>query len=96
MLKTDNFCGPSFLASALINGDLSGLSAEECRAHRWLEAWIRFEYGPRAQIVGCEDAGFQRCMSPGIPAPQKMIKGIDQLYLAGDCQFYDVLYSRDA
>jgi hypothetical protein len=90
-LKTDIFRAPSYLASALINGDYSGL--EERRDQlgaRWVQEWVRYFYGPRASIVDCEDAGLSHCMSPLIPAPK--ILDVGDLWLAGDSQFYTVLY----
>ena len=90
-VEVDTFRAPSFLANALVNGDDSSLETpDDFKSLRWLTEWVRLFYGPRANIVSCEDAGFAHCMSPLIPAPRTLdIRG---LWLGGNTEFYTVIY----
>lgn len=49
MVKVDTIIGPAFLASALVNGDFSGLNAEETECCRKFQESIDPWY-----IVSCE------------------------------------------
>lgn len=94
-LKTDSFVAPSWLAPALINGDESGIdNPEDARALRWLLAWIRWSYGPRASVVDCDDEGFRWDCWPLIRAPRRLV--IPSMRLGGDAARYTVLYSERA
>jgi hypothetical protein len=91
-LRTDIFRAPAHLACALINGDTSGLEPHEERELRWLEAWMRWNYGPRVSVVDCGEPEFCRDMSPSIRVPMASLSGVMSLWLAGDATEYTVLY----
>jgi hypothetical protein len=91
-IAISKFLGPSYLASALINGDSSSLeSLADRRGLRWLEAWIATSYGAGAQVVDCADAGFRRNMSPDVTAPRAGLRTMPALWVGGDTQLYTVL-----
>lgn len=78
-MRTETVSLPAFLASALINGDTSGLEEGD---FKWLEAAVA--YCAPGRIVSCEgEAYFTRwCDLPGFN-------------LGADCLDYTVLYAED-
>lgn len=75
-LKTIKITAPSAWASYLINGDASGIEAEDVAA---ADAWI--ERQGVGLPVSCEDAGFMWRHDASIEMP-----------LGADCQEYVFLY----
>lgn len=98
-LQAATFDGPAFLASALINGDYSGLehSPEDMRAARRVLAWVRHTYGPHARIVSCGDCNEDGYWFSGnywgdVTPPPPGSLGRRAHHVAGDCCDYAVLY----
>lgn len=50
-MRTETITGPAHWASALVNGDYSGLSDEEAA---WCRAWYA-DLGDGADVVGCAE-----------------------------------------
>lgn len=91
-LESDTFTGPAWAASALVNGDDSGVeSRDDKRALRWLRAWLRWAYGPGASVVDCDDDGFRRDTWPLIRPPKLL--SLPSIGLGGDSCRYTVLYA---
>lgn len=78
-MKTDKVILPAFLASALINGDASGLEDEDLP---WVD--VAIEYCAPGHIVGCSEESFFT-WSTDLP-------GFD---LGCDALEYDILYSEE-
>lgn len=95
-LKTDTFRGPSWMASALVNGDQSGCDTRDAAAVAYVRSWLASFYrDPRVSVVSCEGGGFARGMSPLIPAPDEGVNdAMADIWLAGDTQIYTVLYNE--
>jgi hypothetical protein len=74
-MRTVQLTAPSVWASYLINGDASGIDAEEIAA---ADAWLTREGLPTP--VDCEDAGFRWRHD-----------AFEELPLGADCQLYSFL-----
>lgn len=72
-MKSETVILPAFLASALINGDLTGLSDGD---EKWVEAAI--QYCAPGRIVSCEGESFfsWSCELPGFTLGADMLEYI--------------------
>lgn len=70
-MRTETVTLPAFLASALINGDLSGLSDDN---KRWVEAAVA--YCAPGRIVSCDGEPFFQwsCKLPGFTLGADMLE----------------------
>ncbi len=70
-MRTETVVMPAFLASALINGDVSGLSDGD---ERWVEA--AHEYCAPGRIVSCDGEPFfaRSCELPGFRLGADMLE----------------------
>lgn len=69
-MRIETVTFPAFLASALINGDVSGLEPED---HHWLDA--AYEYVGDGRIVDCSDESYfaWSCDLPGFTLGADML-----------------------
>lgn len=92
MLQATHFNAPAFLASALVNGDLSSLtSPDDLRILRRVLAYVRWQFGRGASVVSCEgEPWFARDYLGDVPGPA--LASLGGKPLGGDVAEYVVVH----